>query len=129
MQILEANWILRTWRPQPHKLLICRPHGGLNDSLVQFSAAIRYAHSTQRQLHLDLSHPDSGVRLNARELFTLPLSRTRRPIRLDNVEQRRFPASWQWFPPETRDLAYESTPSPDGPSTHAGSLRQRPVEW
>ncbi len=123
---LEAHWILRTWRPSEDKFIVCRPHGGLNDALVQSSAAIRFAHRARRRLVLDLAHSSSGVRINADELFVVPLRAAAKAIDLGRSTQLDFPPHFSWSPSEARDLAYHSLATSDGPRTAGGSLLRLP---
>jgi hypothetical protein len=126
-RLVEAHWRLRTWRPVPERIVICRPHGGFNDTLVQFSATIRFAHRTHRRIILDLSHPGSGIQLPAEDLFTIPITATARAVDLA-FGSFSFPSSCSWYPPETRDLAYVSLSSPEGPLTRMGSSLRLPSE-
>lgn len=127
-QLLEAQWILRTWRPSPDRFVVCRPHGGFNDTVVQFSAAIRFAHRTRRRVILDLNHSGSGVQLDAGGLFVVPLTAAARAISLQSGSSIDFPASYLWYPPETQGLTHKSLPSPEGPRTIAGSTLRLPAE-
>lgn len=125
-KLFEAQRLLRSWRPLPDRYLICRPHGGFNDTLVQASSAIRFAFRTRRRVIFDFAHEGSGVRIPAGEILRVRSRLAQRGLVLDRSRATPLASSLSWYPSDARNLTYQSAASLEGPRTASGNLLRLP---
>ena len=94
------------------KYLLCRPRGGLNDTLCQIAKCIRYA--TKHQRHLVIDTERSGLRDRLTEYFCLAHPCSSIVLQLDRLMRQSLSTIEGIYPPylEQFNLDYEATPVP-----------------
>lgn len=112
MHYLTSLSHMRRWQVATlMRWVVVRPLGGLNDTLCQISAAMRYASLHGRHLAIDTSRPGSGLRMSANHIFRVLGSH---PIALEVPPS--VAASASIFPSNVRSIG--ATP----PAFHNGLI-------
>jgi hypothetical protein len=114
---------LRNWAGRPEFCVLCRPLGGLNDTLVQISACLDFAIRTNRQLVLDLSRPVSGFQIDAKKVFcpTPAIANVHSHLRI-GLDSGIASGSGDLYPEELESLEYDVVYSGVSAMTPSGRL-------
>ena len=106
--LTRAKCVL-TRRPTSGTYLLCRPRGGLNDTLCRIAKCIRYATQHQRKLIIDTER--SGLRACFSEYFCLAEPSSAIVLQLDQQMRQTLVGMETVYPPclEKRWLDYEAS--------------------